>query len=362
MVLWQRALGTVTANGNCGTYGVNSTGFVDTKRGVLYVVGATGMLHALRLADGSDASGWPIRVVTRRRTEYVWGGLRLADNRLYVPVSSYCDAPGRSGIPAEGRLLSYDVDNPAAAPGVFDPVPGENNLGGIGGWGGVALNPAGTDLYTGVGSAEPDVNEDYSDSMVELSTDLSEVVGSDRPASAAPGEDTDLGAAPVLFHPQNCPALFAANSKSGELLVWRQDRLTRGPHARIGLSDGLHAFVGAPSWSPRTQMLYDAGVTEQRAGKRLVGTLPLKVNARCGFSPKWFVATGVGAQPEPLVAGDLVVSTGGFGGDFVVSRAATGVVVWRFLTSAATIAPMIEASGVLVGGDMNGNLYAFRPR
>jgi ribonucleoside-diphosphate reductase alpha chain len=61
-------------------------------------------------------------------------------------------------------------------------------------------------------------------------------------------------------------------------------------------------------------------------------------------------------------AGDLVASTGGFGGGFVVSRAATGVTVWRFPTAAAAIAPMIEASGVLVGGDMSGRLYAFRPR
>jgi hypothetical protein len=360
-ILWQRSLGTVSANGSCGTYGVNSTGAIDTERGLLYVVGATGLLHAFRLADGSEASGWPVSVVTRRRTEYVWGGLRLAGDRLYVPVSSYCDAPDRRGVPAEGRLLAYDVASPASAPAAFDPVPGQDNLGGIWGWGGVSVSDAG-DLYTGVGNAEPDADDGFSDSMVELTSDLSEVVSSDRPAGAVPGEDTDLGAAPVLFHPRGCPPLLAANSKSGDLLVWRQGRLARGEAARIPLSDGVDAFVGAPSWSPRTQMLYDAGVTAQRAGSRQVGTMALAVNAKCGFIPRWFVATGIGAMPEPLVAGDLVASTGGFGGGFVVSRAATGVTVWRFPTAAAAIAPMIEASGVLVGGDMSGRLYAFRPR
>ena len=54
-------------------------------------------------------------------------------------------------------------------------------------------------------------------------------------------------------------------------------------------------------------------------------------------------------------------STGGFGGGFVVARAATGVVVWRFDTQAAAVAPLIEAGGHLIGGDMNGHLYAFRP-
>jgi hypothetical protein len=360
-VLWQRTLGTVVSDNNCGTYGINSTGAIDTKRGLLYVVGATGMLHALRLIDGGEAAGWPVRVLTRTRSEYVWGGLRLLGDRLYVPVASYCDAPNRRGVPAEGRLLAYDVDSPGTAPASFDPVPGPNNLGGIWGWGGVAASLAGDALYTGVGNAEPDIDNGYSDSMVEVTPDLSEVVASDRPESAVPGEDTDLGAAPVLFRPTGCPLLLAANAKSGELLVWRQQSLGRGPSARIPLSDGVSAFVGAPSWSPRTQMLYDSGVTQLKAGKRVVGTIALKANAKCGFIPKWFATAGNGAQPQPLVAGDLVATTGGFGGDFIVVRASTGVVVWRFDTPAATVAPLIEAGGLLIGGDMSGGLFAFRP-
>ena len=359
-VLWERSLGTVVANGDCGTYGIDSTPVIDLKRGVLYVVGATGSLHALRLVDGSDADGWPVQVVRRRRTEFVWGGLRLLGNELYVPVASYCDAPDRNGVPAEGRLVGIDVTAPSAAPSVFDPVPGPDNLGGIWGWGGVAVNLAGTALFTGVGNAEPDVDDGASDSMVELTPDLSELVKAVRPDSATPGEDTDLGAAPVLFQPQHCPPLLAANSKSGELLIWRQDRMTLA--ARIPLSDGTSPFVGAPSWSPTTQMLYDAGVTEQRAGSRLVGTIALKANMQCGFTPRWFTPTGMGAMPEPLVAGDLVASTGGYAGGFVVSRAATGVVVWRYATTAATLGPMIEADNRLIGGDESGRLYAFRPR
>ena len=230
-VLWQRSLGTVVSDGNCGTYGINSTGAIDTKRGLLYVVGATGMLHALRLTDGTEAAGWPVRVVTRTRSEYVWGGLRLVGDRLYVPVASYCDAPNRRGVPAEGRLFAYDVGSPATARASFDAVPGPNNLGGIWGWGGVAATTDGDALYTGIGNAEPDVDNGYSDSMVELTPDLSEVVASDRPESAVPGQDTDLGAAPALFRPQGCPALLAANAKSGELLVWRQQSLGRGPSA-----------------------------------------------------------------------------------------------------------------------------------
>jgi hypothetical protein len=359
-ILWRHALGTVTTNGGCGTYGITSTGALDARRGILYVIGASGQLHALRTSDGSELTGWPIRVVRRARTEYVWGGLRLAGNRLYVGVASYCDEPDRSGVPAEGRLLAYDVTAPASLPVEFDPVPGLNNLGGIWGWGGVAVDRFG-DVYTGVGDAEPDVDDGNSNSMVELTSDLSETLAANRPIGGTAGDDTDLGAAPVLFQPAGCPALLAANSKSGDLIVWRQNALEKGPVARVPLSDGVDAFVGSPSWSPRTQMLYDAGATAMKAGERLVGTMALAVGKGCTFTKRWYVATGDGSQPQPLVAGDLVGSTGGSSGGFVVTRASTGVVVWRYPTTAATLSPLIEAVGVLIGGDLDGNLYLFRP-
>jgi hypothetical protein len=360
-VLWQKSIGTVIANGNCGTYGVSSTGVIDSARGLLYVVGASGALHALRLTDGSEAAGFPVQVVLRRGTEYVWGGLRLVGSTLYVPVASYCDAPDRRGVPAEGRLVAYDVAQPSAPPAIFDPVPGADNLGGIWGWGGVSVSLDGDVLYTGIGNAEPDVDAGDSDSMVELSADLSETVGVDRPITSGDGTDTDLGAAPMLFKPSGCPALLAANDKSGDLVIWRQDALDEGPYARIPLSDGVNPFVGAPSWSPRTQMLYDSTATAESAGKRLEGTMALKVTAECGFSKRWFTATGDGTQPQPVVAGDLVADAGGAPGGFVVERASTGVVVWRYPTSSATVSPLIEAGGELIGGDWSGHLYAFRP-
>jgi hypothetical protein len=361
-VLWQKSIGTVDTNGNCGIYGVSSTGVVDTARGLLYVVGASGLLHALRLTDGSEAPGWPVRVVARARTEYVWGGLELVGSTLYVPVASYCDAPDRRGRPAEGRLVSYDVTRPSVLPSVFDPVPGRDNLGGVWGWGGVSVSLDGDALYTGIGNAEPDVDDGDSDSMVELSADLSETFGVDRPIAAVAGDDVDLGAAPVLFKPIGCPALLAANDKSGDLVVWRQDALAKGPYARIPLSDGVAAFVGAPSWSPVKQMLYDSTATALRSNARLEGTIALKVTTKCRFTKRWFTATGDGSQPEPLVAGDLVADTGGSTGGFAVERAGTGVLVWRYPTAAATVSPLIEAGGELIGGDLSGRLYAFLPK
>src|SRR6266550_5746792 len=149
-VLWQRELGTTTTE-LCGTWGITSTGAIDLARGLLYVIGASGQLDALSLATGTEGTGYPLQVVTRTNIEYVWGGLRIAGTRLYVPIASYCDVGAENGFP-EGSLLAIPLD----AGTVFsqwNPVPGPDNLGGIWGWGGVSIDPNDGTVYTGVGNS-----------------------------------------------------------------------------------------------------------------------------------------------------------------------------------------------------------------
>jgi len=55
------------------------------RRGVLYAISADGFLHALDLRTGAERAGWPIPITTGHSdAEYVWGGLRLLQNTLYV--------------------------------------------------------------------------------------------------------------------------------------------------------------------------------------------------------------------------------------------------------------------------------------
>lgn len=359
-VIWRTALGAVESGAGCGTYGISSTGTIDLARGVLYVANADGDVHALELATGAEASGWPVQVTARPLTEYIWGGLTLVGDRLYVPLASYCDAPDDAGEPAEGGVLALDVAHPGLVAGRFDPVPGADNLGGVWGWGGVSIAPDGRSLYFGVGNAEPDVDDGFSDSMVETDLALDHVLGASRPPGAIPGADIDLGSAPVLFQPKGCPALLAANDKDGTLVLWRQGNLAAGVYQRIALGDGAFPFVGAPSWSADTQMLYDGGAVQRTGGA--AGVQALAVDARCMFEKRWFYATGAGTHPQPLVSGGLVIATGGMKGGFYALRASSGLLLWQAATSAPTWAPVIEADGVLVGGDLDGNVYGFYPR
>jgi outer membrane protein assembly factor BamB len=68
---------------------------------------------------------------------------------------------------------------------------------------------------------------------------------------------------------------------------------------------------------------------------------------------------GVGSEPPPLVVGDVVLAAGGDGGGYTALAARTGRVLWRFKTAAATLAPVIAASGRVFAADYGGVARAF---
>lgn len=365
-IAWQRELGAVQTP-QCGRWGVTSTGAIDLGRAVLYVVNADGLLHALDLGTGDEKPGYPLVVVPNNLYEYVWGGLRIANDHVFVVVASYCDVGPPGGPMPEGRLISI----PLASPGeqtVWDPVPGPGNMGGMWGWGGVSVDPSNGRVFTAIGNAYSLSagcncyvdNAGYGDSVVALSPDLSSVVDSNDPGIPETG-DSDFGAAPLLFHPTACPPLAAANNKDGALYVWNRNRLSDGPIVRLPLGDGLAAFVGSPGWSETKQMVYVAQSVIRADGQRLGnGVTAWHVDPGCGFRPIWQTVLGDGNQATPLVLGNVLFATGGKPGGFFALNAAKGTKLWSFPTPGRTVAGMTSAAGQLFGADTSGVVYAFR--
>jgi hypothetical protein len=332
------------------------------------VIGATGSLHALDLSTGEESAGFPEQVVDQTAYEYVWGGLRIAGGRVYVPIASYCDVGGADGLFPEGGLKSLPLDHASAAT-VWDPVPGPENLGGIWGWGGVSIDPRDGSIFTAVGNSH--VHSDacdcfiddagYGDSAVHLSADLSSVIDAGHPAIPGTG-DYDFGAAPMLFQPEGCPPLAAANNKDGTLYVWNRTSLAAGPVAEIPISDGRAAFVGTPAWSAATQTIYEAQAALFGAGGPLGnGVRAFRVTAGCRFTGAWAAALGDGNQATPLVVGDVVFATGGKPGGFFALDALNGARLWSAPTDGRTVAATITVGGWIFGADTKGTVYAFRP-
>jgi len=368
-VLWRKTFGIVNSQASCGPWGISSSPAVDLKRGVVYAISADGWLHALNLRTGAEKRGWPVSITsTEADHEYVWGGLRLLRNKVYVPVASYCDAGDEMGVHAEGRLVAVDVDR-AVQSAVFDPVPGQDNLGGIWGWGGASVDPAGRLLFTGVGNSytfdqgcQCYVDDaGYGDSVVKLTPDL-RVAGVGRPSGYPNTGDLDFGSAPLLFHPSGCPPLAAANSKQGVVYLWNRNAMRAGPIRGIYIG-GQDAFVGQPSYSPALRMLYVAGENlpwvPPAPGD---GVAAFSVDSTCQFHLVWRTRVGPGPTAPPIVLGDVVFASGAYGGGYAAIAARTGKALWRFQTTTPTLAPVIAAKGRIYAGDFGGTLRVFAPR
>src|SRR2546423_1914428 len=306
-ILWQQP-GATTALDFCGGFplGVSSTGAIDRGRNVLYVVGSDGLLNAYDLTTGAEAEGYPLQVVASPADQYVWGGLRIVASTLYVPVSSFCDQLDASGLFPDGGIVAVDLTDPSSQR-VFDAVPGGG------------------------------------DGMIRLTLQL-EVVDSDYPPGTDPRGDQDWGSAPVLSQPHGCPPLAAANSKNGVLYLWNRMSLAAGAIGGLGIGDARSPFVGQPSWSARLQMLFEAEASSPSG----TGVAGIKFSySGCGFGELWRTAIGGGNQAPPPVVNDVVFSGGGTEGIYALDGR-TGKVIWSAATGGElTIAPLVEARGIL---------------
>jgi hypothetical protein len=179
--------------------------------------------------------------------------------------------------------------------------------------------------------------------MVKLTPELA-VADSNYPPGLDPEGDQDFGSAPVLFQPHGCPPLAAANAKNGLLYVWNRDNLAAGPMAVFGIGDAQAPFVGQPSWSVRLQMLFDSEAAS--GGRNGVAAIAFSYTG-CGFGELWRTPIGAGNQAPPLVVDDVVFSGGGSEGLYALDGR-SGRVIWSDSTAGApTLAPLIEARGIL---------------
>ena len=108
---WQRNLGVIQTR-ECGQWGITSSGAIDLARHLLYEISADGLLHALDLSTGNEAPGFPVTLITNNLYEYVWGGLRIAGDHLYVVNASYCRRRPAGDMFPEGRMFSVRSTSP----------------------------------------------------------------------------------------------------------------------------------------------------------------------------------------------------------------------------------------------------------
>jgi outer membrane protein assembly factor BamB len=367
-LLWQKRLGSVRTD--CydmpdkvfGIGGAGAISFTGAGTGVIYVAGGDGSVHALDLATGAEQPGWPVTSVFNASREHVYGGLNLFDGRLYVTVASHCEIQ-----PYNGRVVAIDVASHTIS-NVFYAIPPTDGVsgGGIWGPGGVSIDPATGDVFTGTGNADttPD-NFAFSDSILELSSTLS-LQSAERPELT--GTDRDFGSTPIVYRPAGCPTnLVTAMNKSGALFTYSEgDVLGKTVARRFQVADiNDDEFIGVPAWDPVTNMLYVSNSSDSTTNGYKHGLIAFESVDGCELKTAWHQTVGPNYTPvsPPTVANGVVYYGDGDGNTEYAFDAATGKQLWN---SGSTLGGNAYAAPTVVNGELlvaswDHRLYAFTP-
>lgn len=339
--IWQAFTGT-SETFNCGgPFGEDGSPTIDRATNRVYVPGGDGKVYALDLSTGAIITGWPVVVITQTLTEHIYSGLNLWKKRLYVSVSSYCDQP-----PWEGRVTVIDTSDPTRMKEWLVTGPGRPSGGGIWGPGGVAIDPANSNVYTATGNSLGQSNYLYAEHVVRLTSGL-QVVSSNYPGFV-PGVDLDWGGTPVLYKAPGCPGQLAVKNKDGELFVYDRDTINDGPRQKILMSQANGTFIGDVAYSPVANMVY---VPNGSDGAFLHGLHAFAVQPDCTLSPAWYQPAGPDGvvTPSPTIANGVVYYPDSDGGKVHAYDAVTGTELWN---SGSIIGSVLHQSVTVTSGRM----------
>jgi hypothetical protein len=202
-----------------GGFGISAAPVIDKTSGRIYTVTDNGQLRTLSLADGTPASP-ALQLITNSSTDstatnFVWGGLNLVGNNLYIPTGS----DGNDTQPYWGRIIQVDVSQattsvPPVIANTFKVIPGvapPSGGGGVWGYGGVSVDSLGrvfaASAATGSGQA-PTLVTPYGDRMLSLSPNLA-LNGSFEPPHPNVGDDDDF-AVPLRSSISRLPAQLSS--------------------------------------------------------------------------------------------------------------------------------------------------------
>jgi outer membrane protein assembly factor BamB len=366
---WTVQLPTTQAQqGSCITAGLGAYGTptIDTQAMLLYVVDGNGALHALSIANGTEASGYPVQIVDS--TDQAAGSFNhssptLVGNMLYVTTSGI-GACENVGSPYHGEVIAFDTKTLAVS-STFYPISQATGGGGIWGPGGAMIDPVTQDLFVATGNAlaPPDYTP-LGESVVSLDQNLN-ILQTHSPGKGILTKkgDYDFGSTPVPIDVAGCPALLAVLNKTGNLYVYQRQNLSAGPVQILDMSNGgagSNAFFGMAAYDAATQLLLVNNPLASKSGTFTNGAIALSApsSPTCNTAPQqltvaWQTTYGsnefssLSRSTQPMVAGGLVWLATGAGRSVMALNEATGAPVWS--TGAAVKAPTISSVTVADG-------------
>jgi outer membrane protein assembly factor BamB len=355
----------------------DSTPAADPSGTAIYVPGVDGKVHKLNAATGVEMSapGFPATITTIPNTEKDASALNVANGNLYATTSGYDgDAPYYDGHVVSVNLSTgaTNVFNSLCKSQTTLPTSSScpNSDSGIWGRGGAVVDPAPAmngAVYVATGNGLYDGTNNYGDSVISLTSNVSAMTGSYTPMtfSNLQADDIDLGStSPTLLPIQSNSATPLMLVQGGKDMILRL--LNRSPLPGLG---GELQQITLPNRLFATPAVW----TNPQGVSYIFFGLPNQIDAYEVETS----AVGVSSLASAWVANDG--STSGQGTSPVVSNgivfvamdnaifalsAQTGNELWSSANTAHSIGPVHWQSPIVINGwvycsDQNGNLTAY---
>jgi outer membrane protein assembly factor BamB len=363
------------------TFSIGETPAIDRGKNLLYFSDGQNQVHAVDLASGKEASGWPISIAQYGSDHnFMHGGLtyNAANGMLYgVTGSQVCDIS-----PWHGRVVAIDTNGPSIA-GSFFPMSGNSTQGASGGgiWGpgGASIDPTTNNVFIATGNADTHKgakqNADYSEQIVELSANLGTILANSYPTNIPiinGDNDFDFGATPMLFQPYGCPLLLAALNKSGMFELYDVGTMEYGPIQYIAMSipTDKGAFVGVPAFDPVTGYVYVGMPATEGLYKPGMAAFSMASNCTLNATPVWNAKFGPDAtkltylqtprSPISIANGVVYIANHNRKRELAFD-ASSGAELWNIgLSNNGDIGTVI-ADGVVYVSSFDGTITAWAP-
>jgi outer membrane protein assembly factor BamB len=360
-VVWKQQFETQTlecSESPDNTFGVTAAAAIDRPASRVYVAAADGKTHALDLATGAEADGWPVTIADNPAVDFVWSAPTLWDGRLYVGTASHCELG-----PREGRIAVIDTRTAQTTQVFWISGEGPPIGGSVWGWGGVSVDPRTNDVFAVTGNVKnfPE-NILFGDQVIRLDRNLRPLAANSPPAV---GVDDDFGSTPVLFQRAGCPPQLATMRKHGALYLYDRDAIDAGPRQTIDVSGEPYRFMGVPAFWPDENLLFVANPTQPPDASYTHGMIAFELAADCRLKLAWQKTSGRddSVVSAPTVANGLVYYGDGMGNQVHAFNARTGERLWSSAADAvegAVFAAPVVVNGTVLAAAWDGRLHAWR--
>ncbi|HEY6486458.1 MAG TPA: LamG-like jellyroll fold domain-containing protein [Candidatus Cybelea sp.] len=357
-------------------FGVGETPAIDRAKNLLYFADGQNQVHAVDLATGKEAGGWPLTVANYTPDHnFMHGGLTYnpATGMLYAVSGSTCDIS-----PWYGRIVAISTTGPGIA-GTFFTMSGNATQGpsggGIWGPGGGSIDPSNNDVFVATGNADTSTggsqSATYAEQVLDLSPTLGTVLANNYPTNiptVVGDDDFDFGATPLIFQPPGCPTLVAAINKSGMFELYDESTISSGPVQYLAMSvpTDSASFVGVPAYDPATGFVYVGMPSTDGPYQPGLAAFGMQSNCTLNPTPVWAASfgpdgAGGGQTPRsPISIANGVVYVSNYTGDTEYAyNAASGTLLWTDPLSSWGNVGTVIANGMAYVSAADGTITAW---